>query len=161
MKSQLDATDRILIKQLSIDGRMPVNKLVEHLGVTPPTLYSRLKRMLNSKVLKIAGLIDIFKTEDLIMAVVGMKITDGTKLEERLEQISSLKQVHSAMAVTGRFDIFIEVVVPQMPALYEFMTKDLPALGDIEACESFVVMKAKNKWVLPKSGHDWFDQTRD
>ncbi|SCY45475.1 Lrp/AsnC family transcriptional regulator [Desulfoluna spongiiphila] len=158
MKSQLDATDRTLIKQLSIDGRMPVNKLVEHLGVTPPTLYSRMKRMLNSGVLKIAGLIDIFKTEDLIMAIVAFKIVDGTKLEERLEQISKLKQVHSAMVVTGRFDIFIEVVVPEMPALYEFMTKDLPALGDIESCESFVVMKAKNKWVLPKSTNDWFDQ---
>ncbi|BCS94875.1 transcriptional regulator [Desulfoluna limicola] len=158
MKSNLDATDRTLIKQLSIDGRMPVNKLVEHLGVTPPTLYSRLKRLLGSGVLKIAGLIDIFKTDDLIMAIVAVNINDGCKLEDKLEQISNLMQVHSSVVVTGRFDIFLEVVIPDMPALYEFMTKDLPELGDIDASESFVVMKAKNKWVLPKSSSEWFDR---
>ena len=157
MKSNLDATDRTLIKQLGIDGRMPVNKLVEHLGVTPPTLYSRLKRLLNSGVLRIAGLIDIFKTDDLIMAIVAVNINDGCKLEDKLEQIANLNQVHSAVVVTGRFDIFLEVVIPDMPALYEFMTQDLPGLGDIDASESFVVMKAKNKWVLPNETSQWFD----
>lgn len=157
MKPNLDATDRTLIKQLSIDGRMPVNKLVEHLGVTPPTLYARLKRLLNSGVLKIAGLIDIFNTDDLIMAIVAVKINDSCKLDDKLNQISNLRQVHSAVVVTGRFDIFLEVVIPDMSALYEFMTKDLPELRDIDASESFVVMKAKNKWILPKAESPWFD----
>lgn len=158
MKSHLDSTDRNLIKQLSIDGRMPVNKLVEHLGVTPPTLYSRLKRLLGSGVIRIAGLIDVFKAKDLVMAIVAVTINDASKLEEKLTEFIELEQVTSAVVVTGRFDILMEVVVPTMPALYELMTKDLPALGDIDACESFVVMQAKNKWILPKDNFAWFDK---
>ncbi|MCG8472510.1 MAG: Lrp/AsnC family transcriptional regulator [Desulfobacterales bacterium] len=158
MKSNIDTTDRNLIKQLSLDGRMPVNKLVEHLGVTPPTLYSRLKKLLGSGVLRIAGLIDIFKTDDLVMAIVAVTINDACKIEDKLEQFAELDQVNSAVVVTGRFDILMEVVVPTMPALYEFMTKDLPALGEIDASESFVVMQAKNKWILPKSNFSWFDK---
>jgi len=55
--------------------------------------------------------------------------------------------------VSGRYDIIVEVVLEDaMDDLYRFLTMDLPQLGGIRSSESFLVMKAKRKWVLLPSG---------
>jgi len=149
----LNILDKKLIGLLSEDGRMPVKKLVEKLDISNPTINSRMKNLIKSGVLKIAGLVDIFSTKGLIMALVAIRVKDDSKLDESLSQISELDNVHSAIAVTGRYDIFAEVVFAgEMEALYDFMSQKLPALENIGSSESFVVMKAKKKWLLLPSG---------
>ena len=152
-----DAIDRKLIGLLTKDGRRPVRELVEKLGVSNPTLHSRMKNLIQTGVLKIAGLVNPFKTPDLIMALVAIQIDDDNMLQTALEEIAALDEVHSAYAVTGRFDIFAEVVFSGgMESLYQFVSKKLPALSYIADSESFVIMKAKNKWVmLPQELENW------
>lgn len=149
----LDDQDKNLIRLLSEDGRMPVKNLVQKLNISNPTINSRMKNLIKSGVLKIAGLVDIFSTKGLIMALVAIRVKDDSKLDETLALISELDDVHSAIAVTGRFDIFAEVVFAgEIEALYDFMSQKLPALENIGSSESFVVMKAKKKWLLLPSG---------
>ena len=156
---KLDLVDKKLIHYLSKDGRMPVKDLVSELGITNPTLNSRLKHLLQSGVLKIAGLIDTFKIQNLNMAVVAARVKDDTRMSETLERISELNEVHSVYAVTGRYDIFIEVLIPgAIDSLYSFMSEKLPKLGNIASSESFVIMKSKKKWVLlPPKLMNWGD----
>ena len=156
---KLDLVDKKLIHYLSKDGRMPVKDLVSELGITNPTLNSRLKHLIQSGVLKIAGLIDTFKIQNLNMAVVAARVKDDTRLNETLERISELNEVHSVYAVTGRYDIFIEVLIPgDIDSLYCFMSEKLPKLRNIASSESFVIMKSKKKWVLlPPKLMNWGD----
>jgi len=156
---KLDLVDKKLIHYLSKDGRMPVKDLVSELGITNPTLNSRLKHLLQSGVLKIAGLIDTFKIQNLNMAVVAARVKDDIRLSETLEKISELNEVHSVYAVTGRYDIFIEVLISGgIDSLYCFMSEKLPKLGNIASSESFVIMKSKKKWVLlPPKLMNWGD----
>jgi len=156
---KLDLVDKKLIHYLSKDGRMPVKDLVSELGITNPTLNSRLKHLLQSGVLKIAGLIDTFKIQNLNMAVVAARVKDDIRLSETLEKISELNEVHSVYAVTGRYDIFIEVLISGgIDSLYCFMSEKLPKLGNIASSESFVIIKSKKKWVLlPPKLMNWGD----
>lgn len=156
---KLDRVDKKLIHFLSKDGRMPVKDLVGELGITSPTLNSRLKNLLQAGVLKIAGLVDTFKIRDLNMALVAVRVKDDTKLSDTLERISELNAVHSVYAVTGRYDIFIEVLIPGgIDSLYSFMSDKLPKLGNIASSESFMIMKSKKKWVLlPPELMNWGD----
>jgi Lrp/AsnC family transcriptional regulator for asnA, asnC and gidA len=156
---KLDSVDKKLIHYLSKDGRMPVKDLVSKLGITSPTLNSRLKHLIQSGVLKIVGLIDTFKIQNLNMALVAVRVKDDLKLNETLERISELEEVHSVYAVTGQYDIFIEVVIPgNIESLYHVMTEKLPKLGNIASSESFVIMKSMKKWVLlPQKLKNWGD----
>lgn len=153
----LDTLDQKLIRALTKDGRTPVKQLAEHTELSIPTIHSRMKNLLQSGIMKIAGLIDPFKTKDLIMTLVAIQISDDTKLSIALDEIAALDEVYSAYAVTGRFDIFAEVVLSEgMESLYSFISEKLPALGYIADSESFVVMKAKNKWImLPENLKNW------
>jgi Lrp/AsnC family transcriptional regulator for asnA, asnC and gidA len=146
---KLDLIDKKLIHYLSKDGRMPVKDLVGELGISNPTLNSRIRHLLQSGVLKIAGLIDTFKIQDLNMALVAVRVKDDTRLGETLDKIADLDEVHSVYAVTGQYDIFIEVLIAGgIESLYSFMSEKLPKLGNIASSESFVIMKSKKKWVL-------------
>ncbi|OQY51657.1 MAG: hypothetical protein B6230_04365 [Desulfobacteraceae bacterium 4572_89] len=153
---KLDALDKKLLYYLSQDGRMPVKELVEKLEITSPTLQVRIKNLLQSGVLKIAGLIDVFKIEKLFMALVAMRVIDDSKIDETLNELSEFQEVDSVYAVTGRYDIFAEVLFSNnMEELYSFMSSKLPQQGNIDYSESFVVMKSKKKWTLLPPGINW------
>lgn len=157
-KKNLDDLDKNLIRHLSEDGRMPAKNLAEKLDISNPTVNTRMKQLINSGVLKIAGLVDIFRAKGLIMALVAVGVEDDSRLDETLTKISELEDVHSAYAVTGRYDIFAEVVFHgDMEELYLFMSQRLPSLENIGSSESFVIMKAKKKWILlpPKLLSRW------
>ena len=156
--NNLDSLDRKIICSLSEDGRMPVKDLVGKLEITSPTLNMRIKHLIKSGALKIAGLVNVFKAEGLIMALVAIGVRDESKLDETLKGLSELEDVSSAYVVTGRYDIFAEVVFSGgMEELYLFMSQKLPMLNNIRSSESFVVMKAKKKWLLlpPKLQNHW------
>jgi len=150
---QLDALDKKLIYYLSLDGRMPVKELVKELEITSPTLQVRIKNLLQSGVFKIAGLIDVFKIEKLFMALVAIRVIDDSKIDETLNDLAEFQEVGSVYAVTGRYDIFAEILFSNnMEELYSFMSSKLPQQGNIDYSESFVVMRSKKKWTLLPPG---------
>ena len=145
----IDSLDKKIVCLLTEDGRIPVGDIAARLGVTAPTIRSRIGSLIHSGILRIAGLLNASKLKGLTTAIIGICLERQQLLDEKVEQISNLRQVHWAAVVTGHYDIIVEVVLPDgMPGLYQFLTEDLPRLGDIRSSESFVVMKAKHKWIL-------------
>ena len=152
---KIDALDKKLIRYPSEDGRMTVKELVKKLAITSPTLQVRIKNLLQSGVLKIAGLVDVFKLKKVFMALVAIRVIDDSKIDETLEELSQMEEVSSVCAVTGRYDIFAEILFPNdMEAHYAFMSSKLPRQGNIDYSESFIVMKSKKKWTLLPPGLD-------
>lgn len=150
---KLDALDKKLIRYLSFDGRMPVKELVSKLEITNPTLHVRMKNLLKPGILKIAGLVDVFKIKKVFMAIVAIRVIDDSKIEDTLEDLSRMEEVSSVCAVTGRYDIIAEILFSDdMEAHYTFMSSKLPQQGNIDYSESFIVMKSKKKWTILPPG---------
>jgi Lrp/AsnC family transcriptional regulator for asnA, asnC and gidA len=148
----LDSLDKRLIQILTKDGRLPVGRIAKLLGITPPTVRSRLESLASTGVMRICGLVDAFRAKELTVALVGICLETHKELDQKIEQISGLNNIHWAAVVTGRFDIIVEIVTSDgMLGLYRFLTEDLPRVGGIRSSESFMVMKAKRKWVLVPS----------
>ncbi len=158
MKTALDSLDRRLAAALAEDGQASSKDLADRLGVSGPTVRSRLKNLLRSGLVKVAGLIDPFRVKGLTVALVGLSLTSHKQLDEKLEQIADLPNVNWAAVVTGRYDILVELVLSDdMADLYAFLDRDLSQVGGIGTSESFVVMKARRKWIpLPRGARTWF-----
>jgi len=155
-EKKLDELDKEILRHLGEDGRMSVKQLTGKLSITSPTLQSRIKQLTQSGVLKIAGLVNTFEIPGLIPVIVAARFDENTDLEEKMDQITQLDEVHSVCAVTGRYDVFIEVLFSEgIESLYDFMFKKLPEVGNIDYSESFVVMKSKKKWTLMPPQVDW------
>ena len=156
-KLNLDNLDKDLIRQLKSDGRTPTAHIAERLQVTTPTVRTRMQALVRSGMLRVAGLVNLSTVPDLTTALIGINIESRGQLSNQLEQLTALKQVHWAAVVTGRFDVIAEVIVKGgMEDLYTFTSVDLPAIGRVTHCETFVVMRSSRKWMLAPQGlEDW------
>lgn len=152
-KRVLDALARRMVAELTEDGLRSPGQIARDLGVTAPTVRSRLKAMLADGALRIAALVNPSRVKGLTVALVGVNVTSRRDLGDKLDRIAALPTVHWAAVVTGRYDILAEVVLSEeVGDLYRFLDYDLSAIGGISSSEMFVVMKARRKWLLLPSG---------
>ena len=155
MREFLDTTDRQLTKLLSFNGQDSVNQLADKLQVSPPTVRTRLKSLIEKNILKIIGLLNLSERPELIAAIVGINANAQGHLDDLMKKIAQQPFVTSVSIVTGRFDLIVEVLVSgDVQDLYRFTSELLPRVaepGVISRSETFVVMKSHDKWVnLPR-----------
>jgi Lrp/AsnC family transcriptional regulator for asnA, asnC and gidA len=157
LSGELDTLDKELIRLLCKDGQAPVADLAKRLAVTTPTVRTRIKRLIKSGLLKIAGSINTQNHPELISALVAMKVQSFGKLEEVLKNLASIDQVIWAGVVTGRHDIFAEIVVAGgIGELHALITNIIPRVGKVVQTETFVVTKSVKKWIsLPQGMKEW------
>ncbi len=149
MENKLNIQDRKLVGELTRDGQLSPGKIADEIGVTAPTVRSRMKNLVSAGVLKIAGLVNPMKVKGLTVALVGISLHSHEQLDEKLEQIGSLPRVNWCAVVTGRYDIIVEIVCSNdIGDLYDFLDQDLSGVGGINSSESFVVMKSRRKWLF-------------
>ena len=156
-KQGLDSLDKKLVRLLTEDGRVPVRDIALRLGVTAPTVRSRIKNLERAGMLKIAGLIDPYQHQEFTTALIGLNILSYGKLDEILEKVANLDYVTWVAVVTGRYDVIAEVVVNGgMKDLYRLTADVIPRVGNVVQTETFVIMKSRRKWVcLPEGLQDW------
>ncbi len=156
-KLKLDNLDKDLIRLLKVDGRVPTAHIAQRLEVTTPTVRSRMKALVAAGVMRVAGLVNLSAVSELTTALIGINIESRGQLNDQLEKLTALKPVHWAAVVTGRFDVIAEIIVKGgMEDLYRFTSVDLPTIGRVTHCETFVVMRSSRKWMLSPDGlEDW------
>jgi len=156
---QIDKLDKQLIKLLSQDGRTPAKELAKKLNVSPPTIQSRLKGLIQNGILKVMGLIDTFKFQNALVAIIAIRIDEIEKMSKIIDQLIEFKQVSWAIAVTGRFDIFAEVIVTEgIQGMWKFYAEEMSKLNGVSHAESFMVTQTRRKWtVLPSDIEGWLD----
>ncbi|MBU1229079.1 MAG: Lrp/AsnC family transcriptional regulator [Proteobacteria bacterium] len=154
----LDTADRRILAALAEDGQAGAGELAERLGVTAPTIRTRMKSLISQGLLRVAGMVDPFQIKGLTVALVGIKLMSHMQLDKKLTEIADLPDVNWAAVVTGRYDILVEIVLGEdISGLYGFLDRDLSGVGGIASSESFVVMKARRKWIpLPRGARTWF-----
>ncbi len=144
---KVDDTDLAILHYLGQDGRMPVRELAEKLNVSPPTVYTRIKNLLQSGVLKIAGQVDTFKLGQYQSVLIAINIGDDSKMEQVMDALVEFEEVQWAAAVTGRYDIFVELALKgSMEDLFVFHAEKLASLEGVADSESFVITRNRNKW---------------
>ena len=148
MREHLDQTDRRLVKLLSQDAQLGVN---------------RLANLLDHNLLKIVGLLNLTERPELISAIVGINAQGRGRARELAQRIAELPFVNSASVVTGRFDIIVDVTVAgDVADLYRVTSELIPGAGEpgeVVRSETFVVMASCNKWVSLPEGC-WSDETK-
>jgi DNA-binding Lrp family transcriptional regulator len=149
---ELDTLDKELIRLLCKDGQAPVAGLAKRLSVR-----TRVKRLIKSGLLRIAGSINTQNHPELISALVAMKVQSFGKLEEVLQKLESIDQVIWAGVVTGRYDIFAEVVVAGgIAELHALITNIIPRVGKVVQTETFVLTRSAKKWIsMPQGMKEW------
>ncbi len=147
MPPKLDNIDEKIMHALRADGRASNSAIAAELGVAEGTVRQRLKKLFDSGVFKVAGMVDPEVMPEHQMCVIGLKVDESRQLEARAREVGRLPEVRSVAIVTGRYDLLAEVLVSSNQGLIQFLSRSLASVEGITSSETFLLLKTYNKWI--------------
>jgi Lrp/AsnC family transcriptional regulator for asnA, asnC and gidA len=144
---QLNKLDWQIIRELQRNGREPNSTIAKKLNVTEGTIRQRVKKLLEAGVLRVSGQLNPEFLEGHQMILMGINIKESSRLEKTFHELESLEEVHSVAITSGRYDIFIQVIVSNNLGVVNFLTDSLAKISGIMQTETFVLLKTKNYWL--------------
>lgn len=144
---KLDETNKAIIRQLA-DGRRSFSAIADEIGITENTVRARVSKLIEDNILQITGLVDPQKIPEMQVELMGVKL-NALNLEEKAKEFLKLKGVISAVVVTGRYDIILQIVTSTDDDhnLLNFFKKELSKVKDVASVETFVAYQSHNYWI--------------
>ena len=141
--------DKLDEKILSIITKelLSYSELARQLQVSESTIRNRVEKMKQNDFIKIKACVNINKIEDKQLILLGLKVPQDLHLLETAQKIKELSNVISVNVTTGRYDIFVEVLVGLKSGLIKFITQELTTIKGIENSESYITMLSYGKYV--------------
>jgi len=147
-RKKLDGVDCRLIQLLQKDGRMPNNAIAQELGISEFTVRRRLKRLLDSGIIKIVA---VANPMDLGFEIAGnLKIRiDLKKADDVLEKLKKIDALIWVALTTGVTDIDVDFVVRSLKEFHELVFKKISKIDGVLSTEASLMVD------LVKDEHDW------
>jgi Lrp/AsnC family transcriptional regulator for asnA, asnC and gidA len=139
---------------------MPAKEIAKNLDVSAPTIQSRVRSLIERNILKVAGMVNPFRVKDMLVAIIAIRVDDNGKMGQVIDQLMEFENVSWAIAVTGRYDIFAEVVVTEgIEWMFKFYEQEMSKLDGVSHAESFMVTHTRRKWtLLPPNINGWISE---
>ncbi|SAK58731.1 AsnC family transcriptional regulator [Caballeronia hypogeia] len=142
--TELDRTDRSILAAIQLDGRMPIAKLAERVGLSETPCARRLKR------LESEGYIDGYRAMlsrralelgVVAFAQVRFSVHDRS-LSDRFErEIQGIPRIVSCHNISGTADYLLQIVARDLDEYGIFMRDVLRTLPGVTAVESMLSLR--------------------
>ena len=145
---KLDRVDCRLIQLLQNDGRMPNNAIANELGISEFTVRRRLKRLLDSNIIKIVAVADPINLGFEIAGNLKIKI-DLKKTAEVLENLKKIDALIWVALTTGGTDIDVDFVTRSLKEFQELVFEKISKIDGVRSTEASLMVD------LVKDKYDW------
>ncbi len=137
--TELDATDRRMLRELDRDPRLATAALAERLGVARGTVHSRLERFkrlgLHPNSTRVPPHVLGYTTR----AYLSLELSQGS-LDRVVEHLRTIPEVVETVAISGREDLMCQVVAKDNDHLYEIGQRILVEVG-VERTVTSIVLR--------------------
>ena len=141
----MDKTDLKILSELSNDSSISIPKLAEKINVNTSVVYSRIKRLVKSKLIK-KFTIDVNDKElgYAVKSLTGINM-DSKQRDDVIEELFKINGVREISEVTGRFDILVSMFAKNLPEMHRLISEEIGKIQGIVSSESFIEMKRRKK----------------
>jgi DNA-binding Lrp family transcriptional regulator len=135
----MDETDVKILKKVLSDARLSYRKIAEEIGVSPPTVLTRMQRLESNHVIKsYSAVLDHEKLGYDLTAIIELTAVKG-KITEVEKHISRFPNVCAVYDITGLTDMIIVAKFRNRKDLSDFVKKDL-SLPFVDRTNSHIVL---------------------
>jgi len=138
----LDALDRRIVQLLRVDGRRSYADIARLVHVSEPTVRKRVDRLVQTGAIFIVARVNPVAVGFAIDAMVGIRVKRGS-VRSVGERVAAMENVAYVAYMTGGFDLFVEVFVPDNDGLFRFLNQDLAAIGEITDAQAWPVLRTE------------------
>lgn len=154
----LDNIDKKILTILQQNGRITNSSLAKQIGLSPPAVLERVRRLEGSGVIdKYAAILDRkqagYNVQTIVMVCLSHhQIQSLQNVKERLTQMDEVLEVHQ---LTGEVDFLLKVAVRDMPSYTDFVNNKLSGIPGIQNVKtSFILDTLKNSTSLKLLDND-------
>ncbi|MEM3627304.1 MAG: Lrp/AsnC family transcriptional regulator [Candidatus Bathyarchaeia archaeon] len=162
MTPELDEKDLAILTLMQKNCRMPVREIARKIGSPITTVFAKIKRMEQQKIIKEYKAVLDFKKLNFgatAFILASFSYRDGeTQLSQRViaEQIAKFPEVQEVHIISGDWDILIKVRGRDVDAIGNFVVDKLRTVKGIEktlTCLVFDTRKETTELTLPLDKH--------
>lgn len=132
-----------MIQELEIDARKSSITLGAKLGISPPTVLRRIKRLRDAGAFVFVALIDPAALGYKTRALMGIKVQAG-KVAATVDALRACRNIQSINLTCGRYDIIVPTFFRNNDDIVRFIRQELGRM-DIESVETFVILQQIKK----------------
>lgn len=136
----LDEKDRAIISILQYDGRTPFTKIANELEIAEGSVRQRVKRLMDSGVLKIVGIAEPAEMGWNEAGIIGITV-QADLISEVAEAITQFPEVSYLVQAAGEFDLFAEVFCRDKEHFVSFLNDSLQKTPGVIRTQSFLILK--------------------
>ena len=140
LRSGLDAVDREIVALLQEDGRRSNASIARTVGVSESTVKKRLDRLIGRGVIRVFAALSPSAVGLMADVLVGISVRPGAVFDVG-KALRTMDEVVYLAYVTGRYDIFVEVLLTDPDELLHFLAKRLSDVEGIVSLETLFIMR--------------------
>ncbi|MDC7241734.1 MAG: Lrp/AsnC family transcriptional regulator [Spirochaetales bacterium] len=129
------------------DSHQNNNAIARQLGISEGTVRQRLKKLKDNNIIKVKALINPEVLANQQLATIAVNVSESSLLEAKAKELAELPNVLDVSITSGRYDLFVEVLVDSNHGLVRFLTEELAGVKGVSSTESFLMLKSFNKYV--------------
>jgi len=145
--TELDDTDKAIIRLLQVDGRAPYSKLAPQVGLSQAAVRQRVQRLTERGVMQVVAVTDPVTLGFDIQAMVAISVVGDVR--QVASALENLAEVAYVVITAGRFDLLIEVVCTDQQHLLTLVNDHVRAIQGVSKTEVFTYMS------LVKQTYSW------
>ncbi len=142
MPLELDHTDIAILQALMEDGRRSFREIAQSIGVSAPTVESRVKRLFRTGIIrKIVPILDLEKIEGGVSALILLKV-DLQELEDVVKRLVPLEETRSIFVTTGEANLVVKVALSSNEKIQSFLASQISGLKGVSVVSTQIITRS-------------------
>lgn len=139
---ELDQVDLEILTILSKDAKTSYAEIGKQLFVSGGTVHVRIKKLMESGVIKGSKLdIDFTKLDFDIIAFLGIYLQQSQLYNSVADQLKEIPEVVEAHYTTGMYSIFAKVICKDTEHLRKVLSERIQKIEGLERTETFISLQ--------------------
>lgn len=141
MPMQLDKMDVQIIETLQGDGRIMYKDVAQKVGVSLPTVRTRIQRLIELGVIKkFTVIVDPDRIYGKVRGLILLQV-DPSNVDEAMAKLSSMKEVREIYMTAGSSPLALKVEARDIDELGQLTSKKLSGIKGVTGCSCLVITK--------------------
>lgn len=137
----MDNVDRQILEILQRNGRLSNISLAEEIGLSPPSVLRRVKKLEEKKIIKeYVALVDREKIGKNLLVFINISIKTQSEEQRFASKIQEYPEVLECFHVTGETDYLLKVAVRHISELEDFIMKRISQIPGVDKVVTRVVL---------------------
>lgn len=127
----LDDLDHKIIERLGHDARVSNREIGREFDLTEGTIRSRLKRLLDNRVIRVAAVTNANRLRNPILAYLWVEADTAADIEGVAERLAALPEIGFVATTLGRADVLAMTLVENGNELTDFLHQTIDKIPGV------------------------------